>query len=204
MQRKMQSGGAGCSISCRGSIEGLSLEWGEKGERVKMELIARIPQGMGNGVADSSGTSDHTSVDMIYGSKEHQNRWAGVCQEARTSCNGARHQHSNLKTLSVEKLHADLAEESLWSQGHSACALMLHVVPCAAELMISQQEPLEPSEAKPLFPSAIQGCSVILLALPLNAASPTRTSMRLTRHSGILHPRHSSVGVHAYQRSAAS
>ena len=41
-----------------------------------MELAARIPQGMGNGVANSSRTSNHTSVVMICKPKEHQNRWA--------------------------------------------------------------------------------------------------------------------------------
>jgi hypothetical protein len=111
MQSRTQSGEISCSTLYRGSIKGVSLEWGEEGERVKIELVARIPLGIGNGMADSSGISDHTSVDMIYRSKEHQNRWAEVCQEARTSYHGARHQRLNLRTLSVEKLYANLAKD---------------------------------------------------------------------------------------------
>ena len=203
MQSKMQSGGAGCSISCRGSIEGLSIEWGEKGERVKMELIARIPQGM----AMAGGFKR----DLRSHQRRHDIRVQGAPESLGRSLPGGKDimQWRPSPTLESRNLVSGeashkLSRRSLWSQDHPARALMLHVVPCTAEFMISQQEPLEPSEAKPPFPSAFQRCSIILLALPLNPASPTRASMRLTRPSGNLHPRHSSVGVHAYQESAAS
>jgi hypothetical protein len=147
--------GGDCSTSYE-ALKGVSLEWGEEGERED-----------GTGSEDSTGDGQWRS-EFKQDLQSHQRRYDMQAQGAPESLGRSLRGGEDIMpwrpspTLESQDLvsgeaSCKLSRRSPRFQGHSACASMLHAVPCAAEFMISQQEPLEPSEAKSPFPPPSKG-----------------------------------------------
>jgi hypothetical protein len=108
------------------ALKGVSLEWGEEGERED-----------GTGSEDSTGDGQWRS-EFKQDLQSHQRRYdmqaQGAPESLGRSLRGGEDimpwrpsPHSNLRTLSVEKLHANLAEDLVRLNTHCTSPAVLRV-----------------------------------------------------------------------------